>query len=374
MLGAKVPVFEAVQYLALDGLTVKKKNEILEVIVPTRRPDLRDEWNLIEEIGRLRGYDKVIAVPPRLPLGALPENAAKRFERKAKELLTGLGYSEMMTYGFCGERDVELFHLPPAEHLTLANPMSPEQQYLRMSLLPSMATKTRDNLRHTTPVRLFEWESVFRRDKKTEVAEEKRLALSFAATGASGPQSFFALKGSLTAFFRGLGLPDCEYQPALATDSLWHRTQSADIVVSGERIGTIGTIDPLIGKELGLPAGAAFADLTVSALARSAGHDHAFALLPKYPYVERDISLVFPADGKRKVTIAAVEKLIREAGAPLLKEVELFDVFEREGRKNVAFHLKFGAEERTLSSDEADVLFKSIVMEIDKHLGGALHL
>ncbi|MBP5993832.1 MAG: phenylalanine--tRNA ligase subunit beta [Candidatus Moranbacteria bacterium] len=372
VLGVKVPIFEVVQYLALQGLTVRKQNgkDALLVTIPTRRPDLRDEWDLIEEIGRMRGYDKVSPVAPLLPLVAVPGNPVKHFERNTKERLAHAGFTEIMTYSFYGVRDIEAFGLEEAGHVELANPLNPDQTHLRRSLVPSLLRKVKENLRHTDTFRIFEWESVFEKWKKLEVREAKMLVIASVSRD-GGVREFARLKGSIENLLESLHIGGAEFVPHAAPESgdEWHRVQSADILVGGRKLGTIGTLMPFIMKNFGIASGMAVAVLDTEALRSSVETETVFRPLPRFPFAVRDISLVF----EKKVESGSVVRRMLDAGAPLLRSAELFDIFEKEGSRSLAFHLSFGADERTLTSDEMDAAFERIVSEVEHELGGRLN-
>ncbi len=372
VLGVKVPIFEVVQYLALQGLTVRKVNgkEALFVHIPTRRPDLRDEWDLIEEIGRMRGYDKVLAAAPELPFLAGAVHEKKRFERRTKELLAHTGFTEIMTYSFYGAADMEAFGFTPAQHVEIANPLNPDQTHLRKSLLPSLLSKVKENMRHTEAFRLFEWESVFEKSKVSEIKESKALVLA-SVSREKGPREFARLKGALENLFENVGVRDVTFVSHVvpATGDEWHRTQSADILVQGKKMGTIGTLMPFVMKQLGITAGVAVAEIDTEIFRESVRTERQFEALPRFPFAVRDISLVF--SGRQKSQ--AVGELMREVGAPLLRSAELFDIFERDGKRNLAFHLSFGADERTLTGEEMDEAFNRIVRAVKERLGGELH-
>ncbi len=373
VLGVKVPIFEVVQYLALQGLTVRKVNgkEALFVHIPTRRPDLRDEWDLIEEIGRMRGYDKILAAAPELPFLAGAVHEKKLFERQTKVLLAHTGFTEIMTYSFYGIADMEAFGFAPAQHIEIANPLNPDQTHLRGSLLPSLLSKVKENIRHAESFRLFEWASIFGKSKSSEIRESKMLALA-SVSREKGPREFARLKGTLENLFESAGVRDVAFvSHAVPTaGDEWHRTQSADIFIEGKKVGTIGTLMPFIMKRFGITAGVAVAEIDTEAFRESVRTEKSFQPLPRFPFAVRDISLVF--SGRQKSQ--AVVELMREVGAPMLRSAELFDVFEREeGERNLAFHLSFGADERTLTGQEMDETFDRIVRAVKERFGGELH-
>jgi phenylalanyl-tRNA synthetase beta chain len=373
VLGVKIPLFEAVRFLALLGLTVKKvaDQEILEVTVPTRRPDLRDEWNLIEEIGRMYGYEKIAPVAPLVPLASIAKNAEKAFEREAKEYLAGSGFDELMTYSFYGERDQSAARLPRTEHLELENPMNPQQKLLRMTLAPTMLRKVCENLRHFDHFDCFEWESVFVKGGKKQMTKEKKSLIlatvipKKSGRGETAPKAgvaFFTLKGKVAAFLDALHIGNITFEPLpessdMPEATVLHPTRSALVRSGKTTLGVIGELHPAAAEDFDLDARVALAEFDVAALAAARNDEIIFAPLQKFPFAIRDISLTFP----KRVTVAEAEALLYEAGAPLLKASELFDVYEKDDEKSLAFHLFFGATDRTLSSEEMDNAFDRIV-------------
>ncbi|MBP7061166.1 MAG: hypothetical protein KBA91_04310, partial [Candidatus Moranbacteria bacterium] len=236
--------------------------------------------------------------------------------------------------------------------------------------LPNLLRKVKENIRHTDTFRLFEWESVFEKYKASEVRETKMLAL-VSVSRDGGPREFTRLKGALENFLETLSVSQVTFVPhALPTvPDEWHRTQSADILVKGKRIGTIGTLTPFVLQNFGIGSGVAAAVVDIEALRDSVVTEVIFEPLPKFPFAVRDLSLIFPA----RQASGAVRDVIERTGAPLLRSAELFDVFEREGRYHLAFHLVFGANERTLTSEEMDGAFGRIVAQVATEMGGRLH-
>lgn len=385
VLGTEIALFEAVQFLALLGLRVKKvaAQEVVEVTVPTRRPDLRDEWNLIEEIGRLRGYEKIAPSAPHLPLSPLPKNPAKAFERQAKEYLTHAGFDELIQYAFYGDKEIRGASLPRERHAALANPLSPEQGFLRLALAPLLVRKTKENLRNFSRFDLFEWGSIFTRDPKTQkVTETKSLALvTVIEQKSQSGEAFFALKGRVLAFFEALWIETAGLEwvfPAnvarLPLLAMFHPTRSAVLTVAGRPIGIIGEPHPHTLRAFGLEPRLALAEFDVDALRKLRRAERAFAPFAKFPAALRDISLTFPQTSHSSVMVAQVEALLHEAGAPLLRSSELFDIYTIDGEKSFAFHLAFGAPDRTLSREEIDGTFNRIVSVAQERLGGRLRL
>lgn len=381
ILGAKLPLFEVVQYLALLGLTVKKivDQKMLEVMVPTRRPDLRDEWDLIEEIGRMRGYDKVTAVAPILPLTPVEKNCAKKFEREAKEYLAYVSFDEIMTYSFYGEKEISGAQLPLEQHLELENPLSPDQKFLRMTVAPLMLRKVKENLRTFDTFDIFEWGSVFEKNLRTGTPKETKSlgCMTVLPKKSNKGEAFFVLKGRMEAFFEALHIDREKISwelpgkfPQMSVLTMLHPTRSAVLVYDGKPFGVIGEFHPKTLQGFGLESRMAMAEFTVENLEKLQEKEVTFLALQKFPYAVRDISLTFP----HKVTVGEVEQLLLESGAPLLRHFELFDIYEQDGEKSLAFHLSFGADDRTLSGEEIEGIFDRIVTLVNERFEARLRL
>lgn len=377
VLGVSVPLFQVVQHLALLGLKVKKvaSEKVLSVTVPTRRPDLRDEWDLIEEIGRMHGYDRITKAAPLLPLTPRTKNNEKCFERETKEYLVHASFDELLTYSFYGEKEMVATRLPRERHLELENPLSPEQKYLRMSLLPLHLRKAAENIRHFESFRFFEWGKVFAKDLKTKRPLESA-ALSLCTVlpkKSEHGEAFYDLKGSVTALLEALHIDQFQISiespaahPEEAALTLLHPTRSACYVVSGRVMGYIGEVHPQTLKAFGLEGRVAVGEFFPHELMALQKEETTFVPLQKFPYALRDISLTFP----KQVSVKDVETLFKEAGAPLLQHFTLFDIYEKGEEKSFAFHLAFGAPDRTLSSAEMDEVFDRIVaLAASRHQG-----
>ena len=359
MLGVPVKKQYIAECLEAFGCDVKEEDEAFVVIVPTRRADLEDEWNLVEEVGRTFGYENIPVTAPILELSLSEAHQAKRFERSVKEYLSAAGFDEMMTYSFYGVHDAEKYSLDPQEHLTLANPLSPELSLMRPSVLLTALMKAKDNFRYLDAFQYFEFGSAYARDTKTFVREEKQLALVLADV--KSDDLFAILKGKIESLLDVVHQKNSTFEATTEKGGIWHPSRSARIVSNGTAIGTVGEISPRILSKFGVKRRVVAAIFSVKDLSSSYGSAPTMEPLPKFPLAIRDISLIFPSAGGRGVTVAEVEAALCEAGAPLLKQSELFDVYEQGGEKSLAFHLSFGADDRTLSSEETDTVFDRIV-------------
>lgn len=361
VLGVRVPLFEIVRLLALLGLKVKKKAEkaLLEVTIPERRPDLVDAWNLIEEIGRMRGYEKISATAPMLPL-TLGQTTNKRLaEYQCKQAAALLGFDELMTYSFYGEKDIQASKLDIHSHARLESPLSPEYTHLRQSLLPIMLRKTKENLRHLESFAFFEIGDVFELPLKKMLTEWKEIAFVEVTKPKAGEPVVLCLKEKVTSYLNSLGVEDVSVVPEIEGEDAWyHPTRRATIKLSGVAVGTIGEIHPSIAKAFGLPENrVAVAVMRFDDILHARKKETIYEPAGRFPFATRDITLWFP----KKVTALEARQVVEEGGGELLKQSELFDIYEKDGEKSFSFHLFFGAPDRTLTTEEMDVSFDTIV-------------
>ncbi len=342
--------------LEAHGCTVTGEGDALQVIVPTRRRDLRDAWNLVEEIGRTNGYENIPAVAPVQSLSPVEENREKSFERSVKHFLAAAGFDEIMSYSFYGPSDAEKFSLSPSGHLALANPLSSELSLMRPSVLVTLLMKARENLRYTDMFSLFEWGSAYNCATGDGIHEEKELALVFSAGKNESPFSLF--KGKVETLLDFVHHKNVTFELLSEGAGVWHPIRSARIMANGKQVGTIGEIAPYILSKWGIKRRLVAAQFSVPLLSEHFGAPVTATALPKFPFVIRDISLFIP---NKKITVMALEKVLRNAGAPLLQGVELFDRFEKEDGVSIAFHLSFGSMERTHTQEEIQMVFDAMV-------------
>lgn len=372
LLGFKVPLFEVVQYCSWLGLSVKKipNRQALQITVPLRRPDLTTPEDIIEEIGRTRGYAVIDPKPLLLPMTPLLPEGSKAFERKLKETLVHLGFDEVMTYSFYGEKSVMHAGYPIEEHLRLANPMNPDQALMRRSFLPRLLQAALSNTDRFDRFSMFEFGSVYipTKDKPTE---EKRVGLlMFDRESDSIEQSYRRFKGKVETLFEHLRVP-MNFQPVLvAIPKHFQSGGVTHISVQGEICGSMGIVRDGSLKKFGKRAVMLYAEFSLGGMMASEQREKVFQKIARFPLAERDISLV----GPKEVMYDRLVEVIRTAGAPLLTTLELFDVYRTEEEKSFSLHLGFQSDERTLSSEEMDQAFDAIVAATGEHLGMRLKL
>ncbi|MGQ9512707.1 phenylalanine--tRNA ligase subunit beta [Thermodesulfitimonas sp.] len=382
VLGVAVPQEEALAGLGRLGFGIRANGSQWVVSVPSFRPDVALEEDIVEEVARLYGYDRI---PPTLPCGATtpgvrpPEEA---FVQRLRHLLCGLGLSEVISYSFIHPASFDRLRLAPDDPLrrviTLKNPISEEQSVLRTTLLPGLlAVLARNLARRVDDVAIFEVGRVFYPQGAAALPEE-RLKLGLAVTGKEPrgwefpPREFdfFFLKGVAAALFKGLGIADQVFEPLKDHPSL-HPGRAARVLAGGEPLGFMGEIHPEVARAYDLPRRVVVAEFDVVAL-RAAQRPVVFAELPRFPGVVRDIAVIVP----EHLPAARLAATIKAAGGGLLRSVQVFDVYQGPklppGTKSIAFSLLFRADDRTLTDEEVTGLVGLVVERLQEEFGAVL--
>lgn len=368
LLGIEIPLEKSITILKRLGFEAKGKKGIISVIVPTRRMDVSIEEDLIEEIGRIFGYQNI---PSSFPVSSLvpPEKEEKVFWRRAcKDIFKEEGFTESYNYSFMGEEN--LFGWDEKILVELENPMSTFNKYLRPSLIPNLVKNTDKNFKHFNKIKIFEVGKIFIKNKKG--IEEKEMIAGILSHKKANNDLFYELKGLLETFFENLGISDVwfdDYQanPEESNSSLWHLEKSAEVKSGNKEIGFMGQINPEITESLGLKEKIFAFDFNFDELIKLVSEENEYSPISFYPSAVRDVAILVPSETK----IAEILNIINLAGGKLVRDVDLFDIYEGgslpENKKNIAFHIVFQAEDRTLSPEEIEKLQKKIIKALEEN-------
>jgi phenylalanyl-tRNA synthetase beta chain len=368
MFGTDIHLSDAKEKLVHLGMTVTEDREKWNVQVPTYRPDLRDGWDFAEEIGRMLGYDHFPATTPLVPLVVSETNDDGTFARELREFLVASGWDEIRTYSFYSESDGRRLGLGmEGRHLRLANPMNPDQALLRASLLPSALRKAGENLRYFDSFRFFELGDRYMVGEKGKPIENKMLSLVFVPK--KREDSFVILKGFISKLTVFAGLGSIVWDPIPFTRAvdeypMFHPTRVGLLSVNGVVLGAAGEISPSAIDAYDLRGTVVSAQIDFDVLRSAYGAVRTFVPVPRFPYSIRDLSLVV----SNRVMIGELERAIREAST-LLRGVEVFDIFEKGDMKNVAFHLSFGHDDRTVTGEETDSAIEAVLASVRSEFG-----
>ena len=382
LLGLEVPRAQITD--SLLSLEIKqsgdwsKGDEAASFEPPSYRKDLEIEEDLIEEVARVIGYDKIPSVLRDVSVLGTAEGLESALVTRIVQIGCGLGFDEMISTALVGAIPPEV--LPPggAEDLwEIQNPKSRELKHLRTSLLPGVLQTAARNLRHgANGVRLLEAGTVFRASPPPLGTERMEVAL--ALVGATDPwqepgaaaDRYLELKGAVESCLRALGIDSRKSGPY--HESCWAHGSGAAVESNGKRLARLGQVAPGLAAATGLERPAWAAVLDVSVIAELVPHRRRFTPLPKYPSVKRDVAVVVD----RAVSQSEVEETIRRSGGRLLESVRLFDVFEGEqlgsGKKSLAYALEFRSPERTLQDREVDEAVHDLVRALASTVGATL--
>jgi phenylalanyl-tRNA synthetase beta chain len=372
LIGYPVTLAEAKGVFDRLGMESVATEGALEVEIPGYRVDLDREVDLVEEIVRVQGYDRLESELPgiRQP-GAVPDSFA--FRRRIREILVRTGLREIQSYSFASRQDLEL--AVDGEAVMVANPLAADDAFLRVSLIPGLLRAMGRNIAHgVRGALLFEVGTVFR--KADPVEETERVAWVMAGPASPGfggerePLDFFSAKGAVEALFDGLSIARWTLEGE--TKSFLHPARSTSVAVSGKRAGFLGELHPAVAARLDLPPRTAVAELDVAALRSGAEATVDYREVPRFPPVHRDLAFVVdPA-----TPAGAVREEILSAAGGVADSVVLFDLFTGgsipEGRKSLAFSVDFRAPDRTLTDEEADEAVGRIVERLAARFGAEL--
>jgi phenylalanyl-tRNA synthetase beta chain len=374
VLGYPVSASEAVEALGRIDIRAEPTDDVVRVEAPSFRPDLQIEEDVIEEIARVRGYDRLPATVPGIR-GSGGEQESYRVRRRIRELLVRAGLREAASLTFASQEDVELIgHDRP---IRVANPPSAEQPFLRTSLIPGLIGAVRRDLDlGARSVALFEVGHVFRAGEPID--EREHVSFVMAGQVSEGlhredrAYDVLDVKGVVESLLDGMGAP---WALAVPAERPFHPGRSGSVMVGDRPAGAFGEVHPLDASRLDFPGRVAIAELDVAFLGTHGGAAvPVFRQVPRFPPVRRDLAFVLPDE----VPAGVVRGAIEAAGGELLDRSLLFDVFRGgaipEGSKSLAFALEFRAPDRTLTDDEVDPVVVAIVDRLRSELGAELRV
>ncbi len=349
------------------------------VTAPYWRNDISRSVDLIEEVARIIGYDKI---PTTMLSQAIPQqNPAPilGLKRKLSDSLVGYGFHEIITYSLTS---LELLNkLTPESHSTgpiplrLANPMTADQEYLRPNLRPSLLLALAANRRHEDDgIRLFELGKVYLARRKDLPDEPQMLCGLLSGTrlekswqGDGGSIDFFDAKGVVEGLFQRLGV---EVNFAKSDDKSLHPAQQAAVVIDENKLGVVGELHPKVAEAFGISETAYLFELNVTALVPFAVGHKMSQPIPRFPATVRDIALIVAAD----VSHQQVLNIINEFS--LVNQVALFDVYSGKqvppGKKSLAYRISYQSPSRTLTEKEVNKVQQQILSRLSKELGATL--
>ncbi|GFK95259.1 Phenylalanine--tRNA ligase beta subunit [Fundidesulfovibrio magnetotacticus] len=353
-----------------------RSSEAWSVVPPPARLDLEREVDLVEEVARVYGMDRIPAVMPRMAKSLDVQDALGAevpFLRRLRDWAVGAGLRETVNYSFVGQHELDLLGLPGEGRVPVANPLSEDQNVMRPSLAPGLLKSVRHNLNQgNAALRLFEIAKIFVADKASEttVRETDHLAIALHGARFGGfpwPEEkadYSDLKGLVEHLLGSLGLHGARF--ARKADHSW-LSPCVEVSLEGRTLGVLGRVLPDVAASFEARADLWLAELDAQALMRR--HQRRavrHAALPKFPPSRRDVTLVTPAG----LSVAELLKAALDARPAILEDVAVHDLFEPKGavEKNVTLRATYRHAERTLTDKDVDKAHQALCAALGKAL------
>jgi phenylalanyl-tRNA synthetase beta chain len=358
ILGTELNEAQIAAYLDPLGLRPSVAGEVVVVDVPTYRPDIEREIDVIEEVARHHGYNNIDRRVARSVSGG-GLTARQREQRLVRDALAGAGLLEAWTLSLIGAADLERAGLP-TDGVEIENPLRAEERLLRPALLPGLLNAAAFNADHgLSDVALFEVGHVFLPPTEgTGVLPDERDHVAAVLTGTHGrrphepdrPVDAFDAIAVWDALVEALGLADVRREPAHRAP--FHPTRAAALVVDGATVGHVGEIAPDVRAAFGLDVPAVAFEAHLDALLAAARRDQDYAPGSRFPASNFDLAFVIDDD----VPAGRVQATLTTAAGELLEHIRAFDVFRSDalgaGRRSVAYALRVRAPDRTLTDED----------------------
>ncbi|MEG1331534.1 MAG: phenylalanine--tRNA ligase subunit beta [Eubacterium sp.] len=344
-------------------LTVKPiGNSELLVKIPDYRQDLEIREDLAEEVARLYGYNNI----PSTIMGGTTlvggKTPSKKYEELLQNLLIGAGYYQTLTSSFTSSKRINGLNMDHSDELIpLINPLGEENSIMRNTLMGHQLEIISLNDNRKNPFgRFFEFAQTYHKNSNPEELpiEKKHLTLSGYGKG----MDYFELKGIIELLFEKSGITNYDF--IAGGSDLYHPGRKALIMISGEMIGEIGEIHPIVVKNYDLPKRTYACELDFNALFKSSNLAIKFSEMPKYPESSRDIALVL----NETIPASKIDALIKKHDTGIIEKVELFDVYQGEqisaGQKSLAYSIIFRHPDRTLTDEDINPIMDKILSDL----------
>ena len=377
VLGTEVSAEQVGNYLEDLELEVQGEDEdVLVVTPPSFRGDLEREIDLIEEVARLDGYERIPITIPKGPPSS--EERSKEFiaERKVIDTLINHGYHEVVTYSFTSPASWDTIGLPPDDprrkHLRILNPLTEGFSVMRTTLIPGLLETAQYNIsRKNSNLKFFELKKVFIPQERERLPEEIKFLVGLAMgfdrdpywAFSPRPVDFYDIKGCVEDLLDALEIKRAKFNKAEDIPYL-HPGKASKVVLDQEVLGVIGEVHPQVLGHYEIHGKAYLFEMDFSKMVKWAGEERRFQSLPKFPVVYRDLSVVVD----RALEAEKVMEAIRAFQQPFVEEITLFDIYQGppipEGKKGISYRIRYQANDRTLTDEEVNQYHEKILTRL----------
>jgi len=379
VLGTCLPEAEVESIYRRLGIEILKKEKgTLILRPPSFRRDLVEEVDFVEEVARIFGYDRIPTPTTRARVGITKRDRWQAFEQITKNVLTGLGFFEIISSDLVSERCCRqiagLLFDTPVEVLRVLNPVSADKTVLRPTLLPGLLEcMARNQTQKRDTIRLFELGRIRLRRDGGEAIEKASLCLAMSGWDQEkawdlSPREvdFYDMKGVVESYLSRLGIGSVSF--GRVQKGLFHPGRSASVWLEGLEIGFFGELSETARGAFDLRQGVVACEMDADAVSRLMDFSVRFQKLPVFPGSTRDISIVADEETTYEQVLSAIKKNRPE----ILECIELFDVYRGEqtgpGKKSMAFSLKYRSNLRTLTDEEVEAAHSAIKMALRREL------
>lgn len=388
LLGVPIELTEISRLLQGIGLQVESDTldpaDKIRVQVPSFRPDLEREIDLIEEIARLYGYDNIPQTLPQVSLDSTAPKAELKLEKKVRNILSSSGFCEVINYSFVGRNALEKLQLaaadPRFEAVPIRNPLTEDQAIMRTTLVPSMLETLSRNLAYrSTDLQMFELRPVFF-PATGETGSRQELRLVAAISGQNAPLSwalkrkavdFYDLKAVLEKLLTLLEVQDFHFCTEQQEGWL-HPGKSAQLKAGGKILGVIGELHPQVQKAFDLDQPVYLFDIHLDALFAAAVKQQTVVAPSRFPAVERDSALLIDA----RVEAAQVLQVARKSMGKFGQDIVIFDLYTGQGipaeKKSLALRVRYASANKTLTEDEVSKAHTKLVKSLCHQLNAEI--
>lgn len=375
LLGTHLPAAEMAEVLRRIEMQVSElDSNRLEVLAPPFRPDITREIDLVEEVARLVGYDKVPVTAPRATATAADFDPHLRARQDVKLLLQSAGFFEVLNYSFISQDSVARLRLPADDRrlspVRLMNPLSEEQAVMRTSLVPGLLQTARYNFDHgNEDLRIYELSKVFLAGAADDALPEERHQLAGIMAGRRSPDILYGgreeidysdVKGIAESVLSFFYLEEISFRREDIPPYV-DSTAAASIYVGGQQVGALGRINPELEETFDLKRSVWIFELDFERIFELRVPRPLFRPLPKFPSVTRDVAVIVDEN----LTIGEPLDYILQQNEPLLELVEVFDVFTSKqlgaGKRSIGYRLVYRAPDRSLTDEEVNGIHQGLV-------------
>ena len=359
----------------LESLEIKVDGNI--AIPPYFRMDIEQEADLAEEVLRFYGYDKLGSTLPNTRETIGVRTKIQKIEKNVRDLLVNTGFSEIYTYGFLSEKDLEKINRPDLieSSIKIINPLSEDYTIMRQLTLSSMLSvlETNNNYKNQD-VKLFDISRIYT-DKNNDIEsgkvpnEEKIITIGMYAKDLD----FYVLKGIVENVLEIAGIARYDIKKETENQT-YHPGRCANVNIGIDTIATLGQIHPKVTKNYGLNQEIYIATINLTKLEKYGKTSKKYTPIPKFPAVERDISIVV----NNEVQVGDIEKTIMKQSKKIIEEIKLFDIYRNEkigkNKKSVAYSLIFRDSNKTLSDEDVNPIMDKIIEALNKEYNAELRV